>query len=143
MNPYSKICLLSLIIISLVFFYQAIMVYLEIPLSDDPLQFNLFNNDYNITGWYATHFIVFTIAGYYGHKHIFFLMLVGILWELIEWLIGFVTTIPFTDTNIKKIVINNRKMNGDNYRWWFGNYRDIIVNFIGLMTGKYLIRNMV
>jgi hypothetical protein len=143
MNPYSKICLLSLLIISLVFIYQATMIYLEIPLSNDPLQHKLFDKNINITGWSATHFIVFAIAGYYGHKHIICLMLIGILWELIEVMLSFVTNVPFTDINIKKSLQNNRKINNDNYNWWYGSFSDIIVNFLGLMTGKYVIRKFI
>lgn len=103
------------------------MIYLEIPLSNDPLQYKLFNNINNINGWSITHFIVFTLAGYYGHKHIFLLMLIGILWELTEVLLGYITKQNKTDDSV----------------WWYGSYEDIIVNFIGLMTGKYLLRKII
>ena len=145
MNTYSKIFLLSIFVILLIFLYQLMMIYLEIPLSNDPLQYKLFNNINNINGWSITHFIVFTLAGYYGHKHIFLLMLIGILWELTEILLSFITKISFADINIKMLLKNKRKIdnNSKNFNWWYGRYEDIIVNFIGLMTGKYLLRKII
>jgi hypothetical protein len=126
MNPYSKICLLSLLIISLVFIYKEILSYLEIHFNNDPLRMKLFDN-IDITGWSATHFIVFAIAGYYGHKHIICLMLIGILWEIIEIILGYITKSNKTEDSI----------------WWYGSFSDIIVNFLGLMTGKYVIRKFI
>jgi len=126
MNPYSKICLLSLFIISLVFIYKEILSYLEIHFNNDPLRMKLFDN-IDITGWSISHFIVFAIAGYYGHKHIICLMLIGILWEIIEIILGYITKSNNTDDSI----------------WWYGSFSDIIVNFLGLMTGKYVIRKFI
>ena len=54
-------------------------------------------------------------------------MLIGILWELTEVLLGYIT----------------KQNKTDDYVWWYGSYEDIIVNFIGLMTGKYLMRKII
>lgn len=144
MNPYSKIFISMIFIISLGFLYQTTMVYLEIPLGNDPLHPNLFNNNININSWSVTHFIVFTIAGYYYHKYIFLLMVLGIIWELTEVMLSFITKIYFTDINIKMLLKNKRNINNsNNFNWWYGRYEDIIVNFIGLMTGKYLLRKII
>lgn len=127
MKDYTKIVLLSSFIISLVFMYKSILSYLEIPPNRDPLIYNFFDNNMDLNGWSVTHFIVFAIAGYYGHKHIMCLLFVGIMWEITEVYLSFM----------------NKNLTDNHPDWWYGSYSDIIVDFLGLMTGKYLIRNYI
>lgn len=127
MKDYTKIVLLSSFIISLVFMYKSILSYLEIPPNRDPLIHNFFDNNMDLNGWSVTHFIVFAIAGYYGHKHIMCLLFVGIMWEITEVYLYFM----------------NKNLTDNHPDWWYGSYSDIIVDFLGLMTGKYLIRNYI
>lgn len=127
MKDYTKIVLLTVFIISLVFMYKSILSYLEIPPNRDPLIHNFFDNNMDLNGWSVTHFIVFAIAGYYGHKHIMCLLFVGIMWEITEVYLYFM----------------NKNLTDNHPDWWYGSYSDIIVDFLGLMTGKYLIRNYI
>tara|TARA_E500000331_G_C17225004_1_gene699914 strand:+ start:897 stop:1280 length:384 start_codon:yes stop_codon:yes gene_type:complete len=127
MKDYTKIVLLTVFIISLVFMYKSILSYLEIPPNRDPLIHNFFDNNMDLNGWSVTHFIVFAIAGYYGHKHIICLLFVGIMWEITEVYLYFM----------------NKNLTDNHPDWWYGSYSDIIVDFLGLMTGKYIIRKYI
>ena len=127
MNDYTKILLLTVFIISLVFMYKSILSYLEIPPNRDPLIHNFFDNNMDLNGWSITHFIVFSIAGYYGHKNIIYILFVGIMWEITEVYLSFM----------------NKNLTDNHPDWWYGSYSDIIVDFLGLMTGKYIIRKYI
>jgi len=127
MNNYNKLVLFAILTIILINIYGYTLFYLKILPNRDPLIHNFFDNNMDLNGWSVTHFIVFAIAGYYGHKHIMCLLFVGIMWEITEVYLYFM----------------NKNLTDNHPDWWYGSYSDIIVDFLGLMTGKYLIRNYI
>ena len=41
-----------------------------------------------VDGWLLTHFIVFALAGYFYSKQFYLAVILGILWEIVEYLLG-------------------------------------------------------
>ena len=127
MNNYNKLVLFAILTIILINIYGHTLSYLKISPHDDPLKYNLFDNNMDLNGWSVTHFIVFTLAGYYYPNEVMFSLIIGISWEIIE----------------ECIVFFNNKLTDNYIDWWRGKYSDIIVNFLGLLTGKYIIRKYI
>tara|TARA_Y100000389_G_scaffold160679_1_gene162933 strand:+ start:2650 stop:3033 length:384 start_codon:yes stop_codon:yes gene_type:complete len=127
MNNYNKLVLFAILTIILINIYGYTLFYLKISPNDDPLKYNFFDNSMDLNGWSVTHFIVFTLAGYYYPNEVMFSLIIGISWEIIE----------------ECYVFLNNKLTDNYIDWWRGKYSDIIVNFLGLMTGKYIIRKYI
>ena len=76
----------------------------------------------HITGWSITHIIWFFIMGYLCPGHIQEFMLMGILWEVLEKIIGILT--------------------GKEKFWTSGGTKgqitDLIMNYIGYVVGEYV-----
>ena len=107
----------------------------------DPLSKNV--NIY-MDGWLLSHFILFSFIGYHFSNSFYLSMTLGILWEFIEVMIG--TLQPMFLLNIAKCTkINLKKkdiidVNSEDLNWFYGRYEDIIVDFLGFITG-YFIKN--
>lgn len=93
-----------------------------------------------IDGWMVSHFIVYSIIGTLFPDTFIFSMIISVLWELFEYQMGYV------DPKIlKKLGFCDRRKFSDNFHenWWYGQYEDIICNFIGFIFGKYLLRPLI
>ena len=107
----------------------------------DPLSKNI--NIY-ADGWLMSHFVFFAFIGYYYPDKLYVSMTLGFLWEIVEILIG--TIQPKFLQNIAKcskidlqkkyaVQLNDKEMN-----WFYGRYEDIVIDFLGFVTG-YFIKN--
>ena len=105
-----------------------------------------------VDGWLLSHYIVFALAGYYYPQSFCMSMILGILWEVIEVLLGvykpsFLNGISNCDVSDKSNSIDNKNIidiSGDSNvekegYWWYGRYEDIVVDFLGFVTGYFVL----
>ena len=71
----------------------------------------IFIEDY----WALTHIMLFFIVTYIYPNRYIFIMLCGLLWEIIEYISGYII----------------KKLNYD--KWWYGRAEDILYNAIGVI----------
>lgn len=83
-----------------------------------------------LNGWTLTHFIFFFYLGYNYPTCMKEAMLVGILWELIEFSVG--KYLPYFSPKLAF------KIDPQWTSWYYGCWEDIIMNFIGFSIGKKL-----
>lgn len=114
-------------IMFLVFFYGYLRCSFKFT---DILSFKLSKR---IDGWLISHFIAFAVAGFFFPNTLVLSMVIGILWEIIEWIIG-ITKPSF----LKGIGDCRHNSNGTTKYWWYGQYKDIVADFAGFMVGKYI-----
>lgn len=110
-----------------------------------------------LTNWSVTHFIAFLIAGYISPKSVYYIILAGILWEVIELYLEYNSKLNHDHYLCKKNIIECKtKMTDDDfwphyfgvkeyntqYVWcsggFLGSVMDIIVNTSGLYLGIYI-----
>ena len=99
-----------------------------------------------------THIILFFIVTYIYPNRYIFIILCGILWELIEHISRYIIDkIHYNhvfnnnlhsklDDYIKKKIENKKYLNYDN--WWYGRPEDILYNSIGIILAL-LVRRIV
>jgi hypothetical protein len=97
----------------------------------DLLNKNIFN--IQISGWSYSHFIFYAVLGYYYPHKIKHLFIIGITWEIIEYITGTVISSP--QNNIDKILSHGLKYSD---KWWGGCASDLIYNYLGLLVGSHL-----
>ena len=108
----------------------------------DPLSLNLFglkNNPLSgvLDGWSISHFILYFLFGLYYPTKINFIIGMGVLWELFEYLtsnsdIEILSSIRgISRCNIK----SNDNVDGD---WFYAKWSDVFVNAFGAFLGFYL-----
>lgn len=89
-----------------------------------------------ISYWAFSHLIMYMILGYLLPNHFIILTIVGIVWELFETVVGYLTM----PKDIKKE--GKRKITGEEnieyMNWWSGSIKDIIFNTIGFLIGYTL-----
>lgn len=68
--------------------------------------------------WALSHTILYFMLGYLFPEHLFILMLMGIVWEVVETGLGTMSD------------------------WWFGRTTDIAFNLVGLIGGYVLRQNL-
>ena len=88
--------------------------------------------DYGIDIWSLIHYGFYLMIGYLYPNSLIITMFLGLLWELFEFYIGFskpsiFKNIGFCTTDGKERV------------WWYGKVSDLLFNFLGFITGKYLV----
>jgi len=91
-------------------------------------------------GWSISHFLLFCILGYYFPKEFKFTMILGIFWEMLEWIIS--------HTNSKNFIILDKlrgistcKLTTDdtiNEHWFYAKYTDLLMNMSGFIVGSKL-----
>ena len=130
----SLIVLLLLVILTIFLYGKFRCVFTNYV---DPLEHNV--NIY-IDGWLITHYVLFIIIGFNFPKAFYFAMIMGILWEIFEHIIGeYKPSILNNITNCNRKSFTNFSEPNGRY-WWYGKKEDIIINFLGFVTG-YFIRN--
>ena len=83
--------------------------------------------------WPISHFVLFAICAYVWPgkwKEMFGL---GVVWELVEWLLGYIQT-PSNETRRFK---NTRTSDGslEYEQWWSSSYKDVFFNSAGIALG--------
>jgi len=123
-----------LIILGLIMIYSIVIHTFIKTKEGDPLirmESKYFGNFLN--GWTITHFIFFMYLGYYYPKCEKNVLILGIVWEFLEWSIGelFPILFPKLAFNIDPFWTS----------WYYGKIEDIIMNYIGFKMGQYLSPN--
>ena len=124
----TEICIVSIYLILLILIYRMCLQWFDIELYNDPLIVKL-HPDLPFDKWQLSHFVAYMIAASFYPHYKYFLFFVGIIWEIIEIILGkiFITDI---DTINKIDKIN---------QWWYGSPYDIIANGFGILVGVYLL----
>tara|TARA_E500000331_G_scaffold125059_1_gene122736 strand:- start:4678 stop:5091 length:414 start_codon:yes stop_codon:yes gene_type:complete len=124
----TEICIISIYLILLILIYRMCLQWFDIELYNDPLIVKL-HPDLPFDKWQLSHFVAYMIAASFYPHYKYFLFFVGIIWEIIEIILGkiFITDI---DTINKIDKIN---------QWWYGSPYDIIANGLGILVGVYLL----
>jgi hypothetical protein len=87
----------------------------------------------SISGWTISHLIFYLILGLIFPECIFIIIIIGVLWEFIENLLGYYNN----NINLQhKITRKSNKIYYNN--WWSGSFKDIIVNIMGVYIGFYI-----
>ena len=115
----TEICIASISLILLILIYKACLNFFEIEDTKYPLLSKLFISSY-FDQWQLSHFIVYMIAASLYPHYKYTLLILGIIWEIIEVLLGHI----YPDSNGV---------------WWYGTYKDIIANGLGILVGVYLL----
>lgn len=128
---YNRLKKPIILIVILVGIYQLILIYLNIKKENDPLitMRSSYLGNY-INGWALTHLIFNIYLGYYYPDCFMESFILGIIWEMYEYLFGAGFPLLFPKMA--------REMNPMWYSWYYGSYEDIVVNTVGFIIGKKL-----
>jgi len=141
-NDYINILkIFSFVVFIIVIYFLAYLIKFNNPSDIDLLSRECFSfiKDY----WALSHIILFFIVTYIYPKRYIFIMLCGILWELIEHIFRYIIDRIHhkrvlydywhskLDNHIKKRIKNKKNLNYDN--WWYGRPEDILYNSIGII----------
>jgi hypothetical protein len=109
-----------------------------------------------ITNWSISHFIAFLIAGYISPKSLYYIILLGISWELVELFLEYNSKLNHDHFICKQHIIECKTkltsrefwshylgINESTNLWWcsgglFGSLMDITLNTLGVFTGVYI-----
>ena len=129
-----------LFFVSIIFIYTVSVIrckYSRIELLEPESKFNYILKkyklyDYGVDIWSFIHYVFYLLIGYLYPNSLIITMLLGLLWELSEFYIGekkpsLLKNIGFCTTDGKERV------------WWYGKTSDLLFNFLGFITGKYLV----
>jgi hypothetical protein len=125
MNDNSKITWFAVLCILLIIGYQLLIQSINHETLVDPLLYDI--NGTFINGWLISHYVVFFLAGYFYPTTFKLAMIIGIIWEISEYTISYFSKI----------------MNDSLGIWWYGQYKDVIVNLLGFISGRYLNRLLI
>ena len=87
-------------------------------------------------GWSISHLLFFMFLGYNFPKKFQFIMIIGIIWELLEYLVS--------NTNIKIFDflrgVSTCKISTDTLddHWFYSKWSDLVMNLIGFIAGRYI-----
>lgn len=95
-----------------------------------------------VDGWMVSHFITFAFIGFYFPDTFIYAMILGVMWELIENMLG-----KFKPSRFKSFgfcIDDKQKLKGNFHgaSWWYGQYEDVIADAIGFIFGKYLLQHI-
>lgn len=94
----------------------------------DPLNKKLFSvGPITVSWWPISHFILYTILGFLFPKCWLLIMVLGILWEIFEFITGLVLH--------KRRYVYTTKGVQYNDKWWAPNVFDPLFNALGFLTG--------
>lgn len=113
------------------------------PLNKNIIRLPLLNWHYSF--WPISHYIFYTFLGYHYPQFVFIFLIIGIIWEIIEFIAGKVIASFIKDhphhTIANKIAKQFNKLKKIQYTVdAMGSFSDIIFNAFGLMTGYYMSR---
>ena len=88
----------------------------------------------DLDGWSLTHVLFYVLLGYLFPEHFVYLMLAGILWEIVEeFVLNHLSSLDY-HSKCSKILPPRDQEN----RWWFGRVSDIPMNALGFVIGYRL-----
>ena len=150
MNEYKNICAYFIGVVIIIMMYHGIMrilygpnfryydvmnkLAIHIPLLKSNLKILPFDPEPPecCSGWPLSHFILFMVLAFKFPQHAKFLFVTGVMWEVVESLIGYITkdrTVKM-DTEMTKTMYKSQ--------WWTGNFNDILFNTAGIIAGLCL-----
>jgi hypothetical protein len=94
-------------------------------------------------GWSQSHFIFFTILGFFFPDQMYAAMVYGLLWELLEWLTQHTNSSVVNMLRGVSTCANNHLDEGEHYI--YSKSTDIIMNLTGFLLGsgvKMLIKKL-
>ena len=101
-----------------------------------------------LDGWIISHFVAFAIIGTLYPDTLILSTILGILWEIFE--IGLGKIKPsflkgITDCGNGKHEKGNPNLSNDQKDgyWWYGKGEDVVVDVLGFLFGKYLLRKII
>ena len=115
-------CYITLIIVACIIGCYGRLRF-SVPNFKDPLQTKLPGTP--IDGWVISHFVMYAILGHLYPSKLPLLFCIGVGWEIIEFWLDSISRECDGVTGICK-------------QFWYGQWLDIWVNFVGLITGKYI-----
>lgn len=130
-----KVCKKTLIVLGTCF--AAIVAYHFFYVRGDPLKDPLNKVIFNWGGdccssWPMTHLVVFALLGATVPQSCLLpTFLIGILWEIVETIVGIATSLP------KHILRTDETVQYDK-SWWTGSIKDVLFNGLGLLIGYTL-----
>lgn len=128
-NCIKPIIILIFIGVIILSFYVIAYVNQNVKKINDPLNKILYElPGSQATIWQLSHFIVYFILGFFFPFCDLPVILIGIIWELIEHIFGFL---------LPPIKVISKNGNISNVQWWHGSVYDIFVNILGFYLGKY------
>ena len=90
-------------------------------------------------GWAVTHFLLFTLFGYFFPGRYMFFLLASISWELFETFIG---THKIMIGGKRFVLIGDQDSDGnlteDDDAWWYGRITDVAFNMTGYILGDFV-----
>lgn len=102
------------------------------------IKYDILSKNYNFTnikllnnylnGWALSHFMLFFILTYIYPSEWKFLIIAGIIWEIIEYALSM--------KNFNYICNNKNKY----YNFWYAQYEDIIMNILGIITAFTILK---
>ena len=142
-SEIAEMACIGLFSIFLIFFYVAVLTIFKVNLKDEPFLTKISNHSsFNL--WQLSHFILYAILASIYPNHVYLIFGLGIVWELIEILLGY-----FTGTAKLYNILNNILFKNENNKltydlsdnhFWYASHYDIIANGAGILFGLYLIR---
>jgi len=109
--------------------------------NDFYIKYDILSKNYNFTnikildnyldGWALSHLILYFILGYFYPSEWLFLIIIGILCEVIEYILSF------------KYFNYDCQLGGDDEKyntWWYAQYEDVIMNMFGIGLALLLLK---
>jgi hypothetical protein len=113
-----------------------------------------------LTNWSISHFVAFAISGYLCPNNPYLLIFIGILWEIVEFVLEYNAKLNQDGFLCKRIMTNCNKESITKKEFWdhylgyhnhelilfwcsgglVGSLSDIVINTLGIYTGRYLAR---
>ena len=89
--------------------------------------------------WPISHFVLFTICAYIWPHKWKDMFVLGVLWEFVEGIIGYL----YTPRNEVVRFKNTRSSDGslEYEQWWSSSYKDVYFNSAGIILGLSLKKN--
>lgn len=78
------------------------------------------------------------ILGFLFPKRYYFIILSGMLWELLEYITQH-TNLKFMD-HIRGLSLCKGSLSDGKKHWWYAKWTDLVMNLLGFMTGAKISR---
>ena len=97
---------------------------------EDPFQYKIGIGD--LDGWSMIHIGEYIVLGYLFPDYFYFIMLIGLLWEMFEFYYEFYKP-NWLEGNGHCVTTDN-----DDRLWWYGKVSDIFCNILGFIVGMHI-----
>ena len=128
-SKFLLLCVLALVFIGVGHIFQG---HIQEPLKKTLISIGYIRLDW----WSVTHYLFFSILGYWYPNRFVFFLLFGIVWELTEDLLA-----KDSDTQLVDCEQKGRGgfvdfwCNGYQDDYWYGKIDDVLMNMLGYVTG--------